>query len=70
MGNRDRNLFAPAVIVKGLIGFAAETARDCTLRSGRKLMRPPGELNPGGLAGRLLYGVLIAIGRKCFIAPN
>src|SRR6266849_784885 len=31
-------------------------------------MQPQGELNPGGLAGQLLYGVLIGIGRKCFIA--
>jgi hypothetical protein len=29
-------------------------------------MQPPGELN-SGLAGRLLFGVLIRIGGKCFI---
>jgi hypothetical protein len=28
------------------------------------------ELSRGGLARHLLYGVLITIGRKCFIAPN
>jgi hypothetical protein len=33
----------------------------------RRLMQPPGELN-SGLAGQLLYGVLIRIGGKCFIA--
>ncbi len=30
-------------------------------------MQPPGELN-SGLAGQLLFGVLIRIGGKCFIA--
>jgi hypothetical protein len=49
---------------KGLIGFAAEKRAGSDFWSGRKLMRPPGELNPGGLAGRLPYGVSIALTKE------
>jgi len=35
-----------------------------------KLMKPRSELNPGGLAGRLLYWVLIRFTRKCFGTDN
>ena len=37
---------------------------------GRRVMRTTVELNPEGPAVRLLYGVLIRIALKCFIAAN
>ena len=38
--------------------------------SAAKLMKPLSELNPGGLAGQLLYWVLIRMPRKCFGAAG
>jgi hypothetical protein len=53
---------------KGCIGWADHKSAEVLERSVRQLMQPRGELNPGGLAGQMLYGVLIRIVRKCFIA--
>jgi len=65
--NKSRSL----VTVKGFIGFAARVSRRKKMDpEAAKLMKPRSELNPGGLAGRLLYWVLIRFTRKCFGTDN
>ena len=56
---------------KGLLGFAAPDGRgagNCT--APRTPSKPLGELNPEGLAGQLLYWVLIRKPRKCLRLRN
>jgi hypothetical protein len=59
------------VIEKGLLGFAAPDSRgagNCT--APRTPSKPRSELNPEGLAGQLLYWVLIGMPRKCLSLRN
>src|SRR5258708_38065270 len=59
------------IIEKGLLGFAAPNGRgagNCT--PPRTPSKPLGELNPEGLAGQLLYWVLIRMPRKCLRLRN
>src|SRR5260370_23912709 len=56
---------------KGLLGFAAPDGRGAgTCAAPRTPSRPLGELNSGGLAGQLLYWVLIRMPRKCLRLRN
>src|SRR5260370_37469889 len=59
------------VTEKGLLGFAAPDGRvagNCT--APRTPSKPLGELNSEGLAGQLLYWVLIRMSLKCLRLRN